>query len=874
MLFRQFNFTPQAKHPIRTKMASLSSLFSSKDDTRFKEALDLYENKHYKRAIKILDGIIQHNPKHYESVSLKGLALSNSDLPEKYDASKYIEKACKEGGTDSVVCHIAGLYYRGLKDYKQASKWYNAAMENKSPNKGILRDLSSCLTQTRDYKHLLVSRLGYLESQPAYRANWTSAAIAHCLNGQYDRAEDVLTRIEDLVAGHLSEDDLFEQSECLLLKNRAIYKQGDVSRALEQLEKIAKSGEVGDGAKLLEYKAQYLEELQRPKEASLVYRRLLQRNPDNVKYYHDLERCLGTDKMSANVRLALYEKLCEFYPRADPPKFIPLTFLKGEQFAKKVEEYILSQLRRGAPATFANVKPLYRRKSNQKVIYEIAKKFYDEEKSKLSSSETANEENGNPLRFCWAGYFLAQHFYRVRDYDSALGFIDEAISRTPTLVELYIVKARIFKRMNRLTEACETMNEARKLDLQDRFVNTKAAKYYLRANRVKDAIDTASLFTRNEKAPNGVQDLHLMQCYWFLIESAEAYGRLSREALREWRKVSVGWDNKKKSQEIDHESVMTREHLRKKTLHLVGLTIKRYRAIVKVFEEYEDDQFDFHHYSMRKGTSRTYLTMLDWEDRLYHQPIFLRAAKGLTNISLKVLNNKPFFQVLLTNPTFSLNRTKKEKKAEEKQREELVKYSKSFPNDADVFAEAILRELADAPLKNAKRNTAGGFAQYADKGTALTRLTDLAKRVNDENSLDEQEIVFRVNQYFNKYVLCLQAMNHAYTADSSAAVVGYLYLNLFKARTSKSTPETICRILALGLKRNFSELLAVEDSGDSEKLAEALVQNFFTKNNFASAENLVRCEKIEPTDAFEKRILQIKQSLDPYTLRSLSYIED
>ncbi|EIF45421.1 n-terminal acetyltransferase [Brettanomyces bruxellensis AWRI1499] len=198
---------------------------------------------------KFLDGIIQHNPKHYESVSLKGLALSNSDLPEKYDASKYIEKACKEGGTDSVVCHIAGLYYRGLKDYKQASKWYNAAMENKSPNKGILRDLSSCLTQTRDYKHLLVSRLGYLESQPAYRANWTSAAIAHCLNGQYDRAEDVLTRIEDLVAGHLSEDDLFEQSECLLLKNRAIYKQGDVSRALEHLEKIAKSGEVGDGAK-------------------------------------------------------------------------------------------------------------------------------------------------------------------------------------------------------------------------------------------------------------------------------------------------------------------------------------------------------------------------------------------------------------------------------------------------------------------------------------------------------------------------------------------------------------------------------------------------------------------------------------------------
>lgn len=853
-------------------MASLSKLFSSKDDTRFKEALDLYENKHYKRAIRILDEIIQHNPKHYESISLKGLALSNSDLPEKCDAFKYIDRACKEGGTDSVVCHIAGLYYRGLKEYKQASKWYSAAMENKSPNKGILRDLSSCLTQIRDYKHLLVSRLGYLESQPAYRANWTSAAIAHCLNGQYDRAEDILTRIEDLVSGHLSEDDMFEQSECLLLKNRAIYKQGDVSRALEHLEKIAQSGEVGDGAKLLEYKAQYLEELQRPEDASVVYRLLLKRNPDNAQYYHDLERCLGTEKMSANVRLALYEKLCQFYPRADPPKFIPLTFLKSDQFVKKAEEYILSQLRRGAPATFVNVKPLYRRRSNQKVIYDIVKKFYDEEKSKLSSSDADNAENGNPLRFCWAGYFLAQHFYRVRDYSTALKFIDEAISTTPTLVELYIVKARIFKRMNRLCEACDTMNEARKLDLQDRFINTKAAKYYLRANKVKEAIDTASLFTRNEKAPNGVQDLHLMQCYWFLIESAEAYGRLAHESLREWKKLtSVSGDQNPEN--ADHEAVMVREHLRKKTVHLVGLAIKRYRAIVKVFEEYEDDQFDFHHYSMRKGTARTYLTMLNWEDRLYHQPIFLRAAKGLANAALAVLNNKPFFQVLLTNPTFSLNRTKKEKKAEEKQREELVRYSKSFPNDTDVFAEVILRELADVPIKNAKKSSTGGFAQYADKGTALTRLADLAKRANDEKSLDGQEIVFRVNRYFKKYVLCLQAMNHAYTAQPSAAVVGYLYLDLLKARADKSTPDTICRILVLGLKRNFSGLLSIEGD-DCEKLAEGLVQTFFAGNDYSSVENLVRCEKLQPTGTFEKRIQEIKQKLDPYSLRNLSYFED
>lgn len=40
------------------------------------------------------------------------------------------------------------------------------------------------------------------------------------------------------------------------------------------------------------------------------------------------------------------------------------------------------------------------------------------------------------------------------------------------------------------------MNEARELDLQDRFINSKCAKYLLRADRVEEAEKTISLFTR------------------------------------------------------------------------------------------------------------------------------------------------------------------------------------------------------------------------------------------------------------------------------------------------------------------------------------------------------------------------------------------
>lgn len=40
------------------------------------------------------------------------------------------------------------------------------------------------------------------------------------------------------------------------------------------------------------------------------------------------------------------------------------------------------------------------------------------------------------------------------------------------------------------------MNEARELDLQDRFINSKCTKYYLRNNQIAEAEKIIGLFTR------------------------------------------------------------------------------------------------------------------------------------------------------------------------------------------------------------------------------------------------------------------------------------------------------------------------------------------------------------------------------------------
>jgi peptide alpha-N-acetyltransferase len=47
-----------------------------------------------------------------------------------------------------------------------------------------------------------------------------------------------------------------------------------------------------------------------------------------------------------------------------------------------------------------------------------------------------------------------------------------------------------------LEAAARVMNDARELDLQDRFINSKSAKYYIRNDKIEEAEKILGLFTR------------------------------------------------------------------------------------------------------------------------------------------------------------------------------------------------------------------------------------------------------------------------------------------------------------------------------------------------------------------------------------------
>jgi Flp pilus assembly protein TadD len=98
--------------------------------------------------------------------------------------------------------------------------------------------------------------------------------------------------------------------------------------------------------------------------------------------------------------------------------------------------------------------------------------------------------------YLWTLYFLAQHHSSLSSHAQALALLSLAESHTPSLPELPMLRARILKRGGDAVGAMEAMKDARALDGQDRFLNSKCAKYLLRADRVEEAEAVAGLFTK------------------------------------------------------------------------------------------------------------------------------------------------------------------------------------------------------------------------------------------------------------------------------------------------------------------------------------------------------------------------------------------
>ena len=103
---------------------------------------------------------------------------------------------------------------------------------------------------------------------------------------------------------------------------------------------------------------------------------------------------------------------------------------------------------------------------------------------KLKFATVDGSEVEQPDVLIWVNYFLAQHYQHLGRFVEALAAIDAAISHTPSIPDMYLCKARIFRDAGDADSAWKLADEARQMDLADRYLNSECTQIMLQAGQV------------------------------------------------------------------------------------------------------------------------------------------------------------------------------------------------------------------------------------------------------------------------------------------------------------------------------------------------------------------------------------------------------
>ncbi|GMI78061.1 mutant,snc1-enhancing 6, EMBRYO DEFECTIVE 2753, OMISHA, NAA15 [Hibiscus trionum] len=716
-----------------------------KEANLFKLIVKSYETKQYKKGLKAADQILKKFPDHGETLSMKGLTLNCMD--RKSEAYELVRLGLKNDLKSHVCWHVYGLLYRSDREYREAIKCYRNALRIDPDNIEILRDLSLLQAQMRDLTGFVETRQQLLTLKPNHRMNWIGFAVSHHLNSNGAKAVEILEAYEGTLEDDYPPDnERCEHGEMLLYKISLLEECGFLERALEELHK--KEPKIVDKLTYKEQEVSLLVKLGRLEEGANLYKALLIMNPDNYRYYEGLQKCFvlysENGKYSADETDqldALYKSLAKEYTWSSAVKRIPLDFLQGDKFREAAVNYIKPLLTKGVPSLFSDLSPLYDHPGKADIIEQLVLEL--EHSIRIDGRYPDRTEKEPPSTLLWILFFLAQHYDRRGQYDVAFSKIDEAIQHTPTVIDLYSVKSRILKHAGDLSAAASLADEARCMDLADRYINSECVKRMLQADQVALAEKTAVLFTKDGDQHN---NLHDMQCMWYELASGESYFRQSD----------------------------------------LGRALKKFLAVEKHYADITEDQFDFHSYCLRKMTLRAYVEMLKFQDRLHSHAYFHKAAAGAIRCYLKLYDsplNSPSEEDDNTSKTASQKKKmKKQRKAERAKKEAEEKNEESNASGNSKFGKRHIKPVDPDPHGEKLLKT-------EDPLSEATKYLKLLQK-HSPDSLETHLLSFEVNLRKQKVLLAFQAVKQLLRLDAENPDSHRCLIKFFHKVDSMPAPVT------------------------------------------------------------------------------------
>lgn len=638
--------------------------------------------------------------------------------------------------------------------------------------------------------------------------------MSHHLLNDFETANSIL---ETFRSSQNVENFDYKHSEFLLYQNQVIAESGDYNKALKHLEEH--QSQILDKMSMKEIMGDLCLKLERYDRAIEIYKDLIARNADNSTYFKNYIRAkqLKTD----DEIISFYKEMSVDYPSSLCVRRLPLDVAKGETFEGLICDYLKRNLRKGVPPLFKNIRSVYKDESKVKIIENLILDFCENLKTigfftKKDQEDNLSVEPASAL--LWTYYFIAQHFDHQGDIAKALENIDLAIEHTPTLIELFVMKGRIYKHAGDPQEAYKWLDEAQSLDTADRFINSKCAKYMLRANKIKEAEEMCGKFTR-EGVP-AMENLNEMQCMWFQTECALAYKRMGQ------------WGN----------------------------ALKKCHEIERHFDEIVEDQFDFHTYCLRKMTLRSYVELLRLENRLRDHPFYFKAAKCAIELYIKLFDeplksdsSKEEMDIENLSPAelkkIKNKQRKAQKKAElenaeaakaEKKKEQFNKTRQHQNQDSGDPEAPQLDELIPEKLERPEDPL----------GKAIDFLKPL--QMLSPGLIETHLLTFEIFYRKNKLLIMLMALKRAYSIDSNDARLHGCIIRFIKLLHTclPTVNETVKTVIDREMQKDLKFL---------QKKPKELNDEFLAAN-ISSPDALIKSAEIYSEDSDKKRAFELLHS--------------
>lgn len=576
-------------------MSSTAQVLPQAQQRLFDKMNREYSNREYTKALRTSDTILGTAPEHVDTLAVRGMILHNLERVE--DAYDTIKQAILLNPRSMVAWHSLGMCQRLDKKYGEALKAFKRALSFDANNAEVLRDVASACIQVREWPQFLDAREKMVTAKSSVRANWVAVSCGHKLLGHSKLAAavmDVMTSIMD--AG----DSPIEVSEAHLYRVELELESGAPQRALELLKKH--DGDIVDAETKLLLRAKAHAMLGQRSEAEKRYMEVIGSGvseADSIAALAQmqkipLDRYLRPLPEHTDRYMEILDRVLTAYPKCDYARRHALDCMPMEHFRERLAAFATPYIQRMIPSLFSVLKSLYVDPARAAVIGEL---FAEMETALVAGDFSRFGGEANPCFVLWVRTFLASHFRRVGDYAKAHAYIDRAIAHTPTLELLYLEKAKILAREGRTAEAAEQADFARQLDLQDKYLNSKAAKYFFRDNQIEKGESTMQLFYKQATVEG---DTYLKalesQCYWYEQEVGEAF-------LRKGDCISA------------LQNLLMFEHHH---------------------EQNHCELSDFHNYVFRRNTMRPWFDVLDCDEKMDRNKFFLKFCPGLVRTYMQI----------------------------------------------------------------------------------------------------------------------------------------------------------------------------------------------------------------------------------------------